>query len=436
MNGTKLEHFRQSRGAGLKSKDGGLFAFGLRFGSVTGFFKPAPSPKPRPKAKILAAQRYVFSVNALITGLSCAVLLAIPACGHKDAPKTAPKNEARLVTVTTVTNALWDRTVSIVGTLFPKDEATIAAQVEGTVENTLVDFGDRVQSNQDLAFVDTGSYEALRQQAVGNLAKAEASLTNARQNFTRMQQLKQGGVASEADFDQGKSQLDQADAEVKAAAGAEVVARLNVERSQVKAPFDGAISQRVVGRGDYVKTGSPLFNIVNNGVLKFIFQVPERYGSFVEKKLPVTFGVDNFPGEVFTGSVYLISPSVSTASRSFNVGALVTNADFRLKANTFARGELTVQRAVPTAVVPLDAVVSFAGVTKVFVIENGTAHSKQVVLGRVRDGMQEVVSGVKAGEQVVVNGQSKLSDGVAVTVQAAEAKPAAGATNTSATYGN
>ena len=371
-----------------------------------------------------------------ITGLFCAALLVLPACSRQDSKKPVPKNEARLVTVTAVTNVLWDRTVSIVGTLYPKDEATIAAQVEGTVEKTLVDFGDRVKSEQDLAFVDTASYAALLEQAVGNLAKAEASLTNARQNFERVQRLKQGGIASEADFDQGKSQLDQATADVKAASGAEGVARLNVERSRVRAPFDGAISQRVVGRGDYVKAGSPLFNIVNDGVLKFIFQVPERYGSFVEKRLPVSFNVDNFPGEVFTGTVYLISPSVSAASRSFNVGALVTNTDFRLKASTFARGELVVQRGVPTPVVPLDAMVSFAGVTKVFVIENGVARSRQVVLGRVRDGLQEVISGANAGDQVVVNGQSKLSDGVAVAVQAAEVKPSSVTTNQAATYGN
>lgn len=369
-------------------------------------------------------------------GMFCAALLVLPACSRQDSAKPVQKSEARLVTVTTVTNVLWDRTVSIVGTLYPKDEATIAAQVEGAVEKTLVDFGDRVKSEQDLAFVDTASYAALLEQAVGNLAKAEASLTNARLNFERVQRLKQGGIASDADFDQAKSQLDQATADVKVAGGAEGVARLNVERSRVQAPFDGAISQRVVGRGDYVKAGSPLFNIVNDGVLKFIFAVPERYGSFVEKRLPVSFNVDNFPGEVFTGSVYLISPSVSAASRSFNVGALVTNTDFRLKASTFARGELVVQRAVLTPVVPLDAVVSFAGVTKVFVIENGVARSRQVELGRVRDGLQEVISGAKAGNQVVVNGQSKLSDGVAVAVQAAEAKPASATTNQAATYGN
>jgi membrane fusion protein, multidrug efflux system len=371
-----------------------------------------------------------------ITGLFCVALAVLPACSKQDGQKVARQNDARPVSVVVATNAAWDRTVSIVGTLFPKDEATIAAQVEGTVEKTLVDFGDRVKSEQDLASVDTASYAALLEQAMGNLAKAEASLTNARLNFERVQRLKLGGIASDADFDQTKSQLDQATADVKAASGAEGVARLNVERSRVRAPFDGAISQRLVARGDYVKAGSPLFNIVNDGVLKFIFQVPERYGSFVEKRLPVSFNVDNFPGEVFTGSVYLISPSVSMASRSFNVGALVTNTDFRLKASTFARGELVVQRAVPTPVVPLEAIVSFAGVTKVFVIENGVARSQQVALGRVRDGLQEIISGVKAGDQVVISGQSKLSDGVAVAIQAVEAKSSVVTTNQAATYGH
>lgn len=340
--------------------------------------------------------------------------------GCKPAAASGPRisrQDKAVVTLVTVTNVAWDRMVSIVGTLYPKDEATIAAQVEGSVERTLVDFGDRVRTNQDLAFIDTASYEAQLEQTVGALAKAEANLSNARQNFDRVEKLRKEGVASESDYDQGKAQLNQWDAEVKAAKGAQQVAELNVQRSSVRAPFDGAISQRVVGRGDFVKVGSPLFNIVNDAVLKFIFQVPERHASLVGKGLLVSFGVDNYPDEIFTGSVYLISPSVATASRSFNVGALVTNTNFRLKANTFARGSLTLERGVPTAVVPVDAVTSFAGVTRVFVVENDVARSRAVQTGRVRDGLQEIVSGLKPGESVVVSGQSRLADGLPVVVQ-------------------
>jgi RND family efflux transporter MFP subunit len=348
----------------------------------------------------------------------CAALFGLIGCTRQAAsPSTDRRTEPTPVMVATVTNVAWDKTVSIIGTLYPKDEATIGAQVEGAVEQTLVDFGDRVQTNQVIASIDIASYQAQFEQVMGNLAKAEANVVNARKNFARVSELKKGSVASESDYDQARAQLDQWDAEIKALRGAVNVAQLNLERAQVRAPFDGAIAQRVVGRGDFVKVGSPLFNIVNDAVLKFIFHVPERYGSLVQKRLPVSFNVDNYPGETFTGSVYLISPSVSPSSRAFGVGALVTNTDFRLKASTFARGSLVIQPAVPTPVVPLETVISFAGVTKVFVVESGFAHSRNVTVGRIREGVQEIIEGVKAGESVVVSGQSRLSDGVAVAIQ-------------------
>ena len=354
-------------------------------------------------------------IQALMS-LGLAILIA--GCGKAGGEPPKEKRSAGIPVATySVTNASWDKTVSIVGTLFAKDEATIAAQVEGMVERTLVDFGDRVTNGQLIATLDLTSYEAQLQQADGVRAKAEATFTNAVQNFQRVEELRKRNIASTSDFDQANALLGEAEAEVKAARGAQAVAKINVERSQVGAPFDGAIAQRAVGRGDYVKPGSPLFNIVNDAVLKFIFHVPERYGSFVQKRLPVSFNVDNYPGETFTGSVYLISPEVSTTSRSFGVGALVTNTNFRLKANTFARGTLVLERGVAVKVVPVDAIVSFAGVSKVFVVEGGVARGRTVMLGRIRDGLQEIVEGIKSGDKVVVSGQSKLSDGTAVVVQ-------------------
>ncbi len=337
------------------------------------------------------------------------------------APAHVSQAESIAVTVATVTNLAWDKTVSVIGTLFPKDEATVAAQVDGAVERTMVDFGDRVGLEQDLALIDTASYEAQLEQAVGNLAKADANLRNAEQNFERLQKLRTEGIASASDFDLAKAQLDQWGAEVKSARGAEGVARLNLRRSRVQAPFDGAIAQRFVGRGDYVRVGSALFHMVNDTVLKFIFQVPERYGSLVDKGLPVRFGVDNYPGQAFTGAVYLVSPAVTMASRAFSVGALVTNADFRLKANTFARGSLVLERGSPTCVVPLESVVNFAGVTKLFIVEHNVARSRPVLTGRIRNGLQEILDGVKSGEKVVVTGQGRLTDGAAVSIQSGSA---------------
>src|SRR5215475_7927375 len=120
-------------------------------------------------------------IRLFVATAGVALVIIAPGCKRESAGSMkTQRSDATAVTVATVTNIAWDKTVSIVGTLFPKDEAAIAAQVEGAVEQTLVDFGDRVRSNQDLAFIDTASYESQLEQAVGNLAKAEANLTNAR----------------------------------------------------------------------------------------------------------------------------------------------------------------------------------------------------------------------------------------------------------------
>ena len=135
--------------------------------------------------------------------------------------------------------------------------------------------------------------------------------------------------------------------------------------------------------------------------------------------------MDAWPGETFEGRVFLISPQVNTTTRAFALGALVQNPERRLRASTFARGELIIERNVPTTVVPLDAVVSFVGINKVFVVQDGVAKPREVQVGRVMDGQQEILSGVKAGESIVVSGQTKLYDGAKVRVKdaAPESKP-------------
>jgi membrane fusion protein, multidrug efflux system len=341
-----------------------------------------------------------------------------PGCSKSESKSVkSSADDAVPVSVAAVETVPLDRTISIIGTLFAKDEATIAAQVEGQVEQTLVDFGDRVSEGQELALIDTTAYDSLARQSAANLAKARASAENAEQNLKRVQDLQKDKIASASQFDEAEALAKQGRAEVNAAEASDAIAQMNLARSRVRSPFNGAVAERIASAGDYMKVGSPLFRLVNDSVLKFIFQVPERNASFVTKKLQVRFSVDNYPGETFTGSVYLISPAVSTASRAFSVGALVTNTDFRLKANTFARGTLTLEHAVPTAMVPLDAVVSFAGVTKVFVVEGDDARARSVVVGRIQDGRQEILEGLRAGERVVISGQGRLSDGKKVVVQ-------------------
>ena len=347
---------------------------------------------------------------------ACGVLFAAGSCSRKSEGASPRRGADGIpVDIQPVATINVDRALPVVGTLFAKDEATLGAEVEGRVEKTTVDFGDRVKAGQELALIDTKSYEALARQATANLAKARATADNAEKELKRVEAL--GAVASQADRDKASSEAEQARAEVKAVEAAEAISRINMERSHVRAPFDAAVAERVASAGDFKKIGEPLFRIVNDGVLKYIVQAPERYAAQVKKEQEVTFTVDAFGTNQFKGKVYLISPQVNTTTRAFAFGALVQNEERKLRANTFARGELVLERNVPTTVVPLDAVVNFVGISKVFVVQNGVARAREVQVGRVIDNRQEIVAGVKAGESIVVSGQTKLYDGARVRVK-------------------
>ncbi|MDB6029059.1 MAG: putative Macrolide-specific efflux protein macA precursor [Verrucomicrobiales bacterium] len=364
----------------------------------------------------------VFTLLDLAGVILCVALVS---CGKKveqGGPK--PALEGVPVTVTVAKTMMLDRTLPIVGTLFAKDEATVAAQVEGQLEKTTVDFGDRLTNGQEIALIDTTSYEAQEQQAGANVSRAKASALNAEQNLKRMQALQKEKISAESELEKAVAESEQARAEVKAAEAAAVIARLNLERSHVRAPFDSAVAERIGSAGDFVKLGAPLFRVVNDGVLKYIVQAPEAYAGHVAKEQLVTFTVDAFPTNTFEGKVFLISPQVNTATRAFGLGALVKNTDRKLRANTFARGELVIEKNVPTVVVPIEAILNFAGITKVFVVDENVVHSHDVEAGRIKDGVQEILSGLDVGQTVVLSGQSKLYEGAKIRIKGDEAKQA------------
>jgi len=359
----------------------------------------------------------VFQLRSLLPALACVFLVSCSKPVASGAKSEA--DDAVPITVARVDVVPMDQALDVWGTLYAKDEATVGAEVEGKVERTLVDFGDRVTAGDELALIDTTTYEALAHQAEANLAKARASANNAELNLKRAEELRKNNIASQSDLDAAVAAAEQARAEVKADEAAKAVAQLNLQRSHVKAPFDAAVAERIASAGDYLKVGAPLFRVVNDNVLKFIVQAPESYAGKVVKGQQVLFQVDAYgTNETFEGKVYLISPAVNTGTRAFPFGALVQNAGHRLKASSYARGKLILARDVPTPVVPLDAVNNFAGVTRVFVVDNGIARARSVEAGRVQDGRQQVLAGLKAGETVATSGLSKLHDGVKVRVRA------------------
>jgi RND family efflux transporter MFP subunit len=306
-----------------------------------------------------------------------------------------------------------ERTLHIVGTLRAQEDATVAAQVAGQMEETRVDVGDRVTAGREMALIDTTTYQALARQSAANLAKALASAANAEQNLKRIQSLQNDKIASASEFDEAAAAAGQARAEVEAAKAADALVQLNLARSRVKAPFDGTVAERIASIGDYVAIGTPILRLVKTDPLRLRLEVPERESISVRVDQAVRLRVEG-DTNVYAGRIARLSPALSEDNRMLLAEADVPNRG-SLRPGLFARAEIVVNEREDGLSVPAHALITFAGIDKVVVVKDGKALEKTVTIGRRGSDWVEIVAGLAAGEAVVLEPVG-LRSGQPVTV--------------------
>ena len=172
---------------------------------------------------------------------------------------------------------------------------------------------------------------------------------------------------------------------------------------------------------DFLQSGQLTRDIyrteVRPDILKLRGMIPERFAPDTHTDQSVEIRVDSFPDATFKGKLTRISPSSEVTSRSFMVEGLVENPERRLKPGFFAHATVTTRVDPNALTVPQQALVTFAGVTKVFVVEDNVAHERIVQTGvRVGANEVEVTSGLKPGELVIISGLTRLTNGAAVKV--------------------
>jgi RND family efflux transporter MFP subunit len=310
-----------------------------------------------------------------------------------------------------------ERALPVVGTLRAQDDAIIAAQVAGQIETTRVDLGDRVTAGQELALIDTASYEALARQSAANLARVQAAAANAAQNLKRIQELRRDNIASTSELDLAVAESDQARAEVKSVEAADAVARLNLDRSRVRAPFDGVIAERILSAGAYAAIGTPIVRLVKADPLRLRLEVPEREAPAVRAGQTVRVTVEG-DTNVYTGQLTRIAPDLQEANRMLTVEADVP-AQGGLRPGLFVRAHIVVNASEPAVSVPESALTTFAGLEKIVTVKDGKAVERAVTTGRRGADWVEIVSGLAAGEPVVLD-PAGLRMGQPVTTNLAE----------------
>lgn len=336
--------------------------------------------------------------RALLPLLLCAAALEAQDAGGRRA-SAAP------VRVAPIEGRVLEQTVAFSGSLAAPEDATVAAEVEGRVVAVAADLGDAVARGRVLARINPDEYRF-------RLDQAEAARREAEANLARAEELAKGGIVSPKDLDNARV------AAARATADADL-ARKRFADTEVKAPFPGAIAQRLVSVGEYVKVGQALFQVVMTNPLKLTGDVPERHLGRLRPGAPVRIRLDAFPGQTFAGTLTRVAPAIQVQNRAFRVEARIPNPKGQLKPGAFAGAEVVVGSNAGALVVPEAAVTIFAGVAKVFVIEGGVARERQVVLDQRLPGGFVAIKGegLRAGLAVAVAGLARLGDGVAVAIQ-------------------
>lgn len=349
--------------------------------------------------------------------------LMVQACGQEESASIAKVVRPPVMVAASEQRDVVDR-IRATGQLTAKAEATIAAQVMGQVTEIQVSEGEAVEAGTVLLVIDPERRQLEVAAAKAQLAEAQAELAVATRNYQRTKRLSKGNVASEARLDEDRTRESLARS---AATGAE--ARLGLvlralEDSTVCAPFSGLIARRHVSVGEYLSIGSALFDLVALDPIEVEFNLAEIDSSKVELGHPVEISIAPYPDETFAATVSMISPTIDPRTRTLRVKAELPNPDGRIRPGLFAHTDLGVSERRGVIVVPNDAVVQRADGAVVFRLnDSGRVERLLVETGVHVEDWVEISSGLSQGDVVVVRGQARIDDGVAVSVRLANGQP-------------
>jgi membrane fusion protein (multidrug efflux system) len=239
--------------------------------------------------------------------------------------------------------------------------------------------------------------------------QARANMTLAKSKYDRAVDL------AKSNFISGQAR-DEAESNMKVAEAALAVAEAKLAKTEIKAPFSGIIGLRQVSLGDYVKEGADLVNLEAVDPLKVDFRVPEVYLKQVRAGQALEISLDAVPGRTYSGRVFAINPLFDAAGRAIVIRAQVSNPDTSLRPGMFARVRLITEERQDAIVVPEQALVPFGSEQYVFKVVDGKAQRVRVEIGQRGDGRVEIRQGLAPDDVVIVAGQLKVRDGVAVAL--------------------
>ena len=308
------------------------------------------------------------------------------------------------------------------GTLAPRTEARVRAEIGGPVNQTYADEGQRVRRGVLLARLDDTVVRDALLSAKSAVRTAEVTVQNARRNAERAGRLAKAGAVPERELETAQLNLTNAEGTLADARARLATAQKQFSSTEVRAPITGAVSQREVDPGDVVQVGSSLFTIVDLSSLRLEATVPVEEIDRLKVGTPVEFTVSGYDRR-FTGRIERINPAVDPATRQVRIYVAIPNAGEALVSGLYAEGRVATDARKAVAV-PTAAVDRRGTAPVIHRLKGGKVEVMPVQLG-VRDEAAELVeihSGVAEGDTVLLGTAQGVAQGTPVRVTSDESR--------------
>ena len=354
------------------------------------------------------------SAVALVLAVGCSA-------GAEDPGTPAPAPPAVQVGPENVLAVKRDRLVVgplISGELRAANEATVRAELGGSMLQVVVEEGQAVKRGALLGRIEAATLDDARRSAESAVRNAESQLAVARREAERTKQLVAAGALAARDAEVAAANVTAAEAAVADARARLVSATKQQSDAVLRSPIDGIVADRAVNRGDVVAVGTALFTIIQPSSMRLEASVPSEDIAALKVGAPVQFSVRGYE-QPFEGRIDRISPQADPTTRQVPIFVSVPNTGGRLVAGLFAEGRVVLQ-AAEGVVVPLNAVNTSEASPWVMRVINGTTEKVQVTLG-LRDPRTErvqIVSGVNEGDILLRGAAQGITPGTPVSVGA------------------
>lgn len=311
------------------------------------------------------------------------------------------KTDKALVSVHIVKPQSVQEKIISSGTILANEDIELKCETSGRIAGVYFKEGSAVKKGDMLLKINDADLQA-------QFLKAEAALNLVRDKEQRQKGLLEKEIISKEDYETSIKELESGKADVQ-------LVKAQIEKTEIRAPFDGIIGLTDVTAGSYINTGTKVANLVSLRPLKVEFSVPERYVSKITPGSELAFTLTGADAP-YSARVFACEPKIDGTTRTVKIKAYCSNPDSRVLPGSFARVEMIIKENAHALLVPSEALVPDINGYKVFIVYNNAAAVRPVETGIRNEKSVEIIKGLQEGDSVIVSGVLMLRPGMKIEI--------------------